>query len=301
MTTASSQPYILAPSPLSGLSLSYALANGADAHEALRGLAAGFEPGWGTVGIGEPLTRAIGRQIPGLRPFPAMSAPGCGVPSTQQPLWILVAAADQGGVFDIFRKVEALAAEAFVLTDSMPTFIYTGHRDLTGYEDGTENPKGKAAAAAAIVEAGPGETGRGLAGSSFAAVQRWEHDLDHFNSHPEKVRDAMMGRRRRDNAELPRAPATAHVKRSTQEDFDPPAFMMRRSMPWATVWGQGLEFIAYGRSLDAYERVMRRMAGLDDGIVDASFAYSRPVTGGYYWCPPVRSGKLDLRILGLQV
>ena len=296
MTRTLSQPFILSPAPASGLSLSFALASGANAHEALLGLAAGFEPGWGTVGIGEPLTRAVGRAVPGLRPFPALSSPGCGVPSTQQPLWILIAAASQGGIFDIYRKVEALTAEAFVLTDSMPTFIYADHRDVTGYEDGTENPKGKAAVAAAVVE-----TGRGLAGSSFVAVQRWEHDLDHFNSHPERVRDAMMGRRRRDNAELPRAPATAHVKRSTQEDFDPPAFMMRRSMPWATVWGQGLEFIAYGRTLDAYERVMRRMAGLDDGIVDATFAYSRPVTGGYYWCPPVRSGKLDLQFLGLQV
>ncbi|MEI7873998.1 MAG: hypothetical protein WCK95_17845, partial [Alphaproteobacteria bacterium] len=63
MTTASSQPYILAPSPFSGLSLCYALASGADANEALRGLAAGFEPAWGTVGIGEPLAKAIGRQI----------------------------------------------------------------------------------------------------------------------------------------------------------------------------------------------------------------------------------------------
>jgi putative iron-dependent peroxidase len=296
MKPASSQPYILAPSPVSGLSLCYALASGADAHEALRGLAAGFEPAWGSVGIGAPLAKAVGRLVPGLRSFPAMSAPGCAVPSTQQPLWILVTAADQSGVFDIFKKVEALTAEAFVLADSMPTFIHAGRRDLTGYEDGTENPKGKAAVAAAVVA-----EGRGLAGSSFVAVQRWEHDLDHFNGHSERVRDAMMGRRRRGNAELPRAPATAHVKRSTQEDFDPPAFMMRRSMPWATVWGQGLEFIAYGRSLDAYERVMRRMAGLDDGIVDATFAYSRPVTGGYYWCPPVRSGKLDLGFLGLQV
>ena len=75
--------------------------------------------------------------------------------------------------------------------------------------------------------------------------------------------------------------------------------MMRRSMPWATTWGQGLEFIAYGRTLDAYERMMRRMTGLDDGLVDALFSFSRPVTGGYYWCPPVRSGKLDLGFLGL--
>jgi len=42
------------------------------------------------------------------------------------------------------------------------------------------------------------------------------------------------------------------------------------------------------------------MAGLDDGIVDALFTYSRPVTGAYFWCPPLKDGKLDLRALGLS-
>ena len=213
---------------------------------------------------------------------------------TQHPLWLLLTASNQGVLFDIFRKVEVLAANGFVLVDSMPTFVYADNRDLTGYEDGTENPKGAAVAKAALVA-----SGKGLAGSSFASVQRWEHDLKHFNGHSQRARDGMMGRRRRDNVELARAPETAHVKRSAQEEFDPPAFMMRRSMPWATSWGQGLEFIAYGHSLDGYEQVLRRMAGLDDGKVDAMFSFSRPVTGGYYWCPPLRSGKLDLRILGV--
>jgi putative iron-dependent peroxidase len=176
----------------------------------------------------------------------------------------------------------------------MPTFIYADHRDLTGYEDGTENPKDEAAVEAALVAAGDG-----LAGSSFVAVQRWQHDLAHFNAQPQSVRDDIIGRRRVDNEELEDAPATAHVKRSAQEDYDPPAFMLRRSMPWATQAGEGLEFIAYGHSLDAFERVMRRMAGLDDGTVDALFSFSRPVTGGYYWCPPVRQSRLDLRTFDL--
>jgi len=46
---------------------------------------------------------------------------------------------------------------------------------------------------------------------------------------------------------------------------------------------------------------MRRMAGHDDGIVDAMFKISRPVTGAYFWCPPMRDGRLDLRRLGLGV
>ena len=36
------------------------------------------------------------------------------------------------------------------------------------------------------------------------------------------------------------------------------------------------------------------MPELDDGIVDACFRFSRPVSGGYYWCPPVTDGRLDI-------
>jgi putative iron-dependent peroxidase len=60
-----------------------------------------------------------------------------------------------------------LTGADLVVADAMPTFMYTG-RDLTGYEDGTENPKGKKAEKAAIVA-----SGTGFAGSSFVAVQRW--------------------------------------------------------------------------------------------------------------------------------
>ena len=79
----------------------------------------------------------------------------------------------------------------------------------------------------------------------------------------------------------------------------PPAFMVRRSMPWQTAHQQGLEFIAYVESLDRFERVLRRMIGADDGIVDGLFTFSRPVTGGYYWCPPISGTRLNFSSLGI--
>ncbi len=69
-------------------------------------------------------------------------------------------------------------------------------------------------------------------------------------------------------------------------------------MPWAEDGQAGLVFLAFGHSLDAFEALMRRMAGLEDGIVDALFRFSRPLAGGYYWCPPLRGGRLDLTALG---
>lgn len=69
-------------------------------------------------------------------------------------------------------------------------------------------------------------------------------------------------------------------------------------MPWDNGAERGLLFIAYGDTLAKYEAALRRMAGFDDGIVDGLFSFSQPVTGGYYWCPPLRGDKLALDVLG---
>ena len=34
-----------------------------------------------------------------------------------------------------------------------------------------------------------------------------------------------------------------------------------------------------------------------DRLVDGLFLMSKPVSGSYFWCPPVRNGQLDLRAL----
>ena len=107
-------------------------------------------------------------------------------------------------------------------------------------------------------------------------------------------RDQCVGRRAIDNVELEDAPAWAHAKRTAQESFEPPAYVLRRSMPWSDPNGQGLVFTAFGRSFDAYESLLGRMLGRDDGIVDGLFKFTRPVSGSYFWCPPVRSGRLAL-------
>ena len=38
---------------------------------------------------------------------------------------------------------------------------------------------------------------------------------------------------------------------------------------------------------------------LDDGITDAIFTFTRPITGAAYWCPALRDGRLDLALLEL--
>jgi putative iron-dependent peroxidase len=202
---------------------------------------------------------------------------------------------DPGELVHASRGVVADLAESFALESQVDGFMYAGGRDLTGYEDGTENPTGDEALAAALVSG----SGAGLDGSSFVAVQCWRHDLDIFQAMPQEEQDHVIGRRRSDNEELDDAPESAHVKRTAQESFEPEAFVLRRSMPWADATGQGLVFVAFGHSLDAFEAQLRRMVGHEDGITDGLFRFTRPFTGNYFWCPPVKERHLDLSALGL--
>jgi len=36
------------------------------------------------------------------------------------------------------------------------------------------------------------------------------------------------------------------------------------------------------------------MLGAEDGIADALFRFTRPISGSYFWCPPMRGGRIDL-------
>jgi putative iron-dependent peroxidase len=230
-----------------------------------------------------------------MKEFPVYSGPGFDVPSTPGSLWLWLRGNDAGEIYLRSRKLQHILAPAFQLDSAINAFRYDVGRDLSGYEDGTENPQGDDALKAAFVS----NQGSGLDGSSFVAVQKWVHNFDLFNAMDAQQRDNTIGRRISDNAEIDDAPESAHVKRTAQEDFSPEAFVLRRSMPWNGAHQAGLIFVAFGASFYAYEALLNRMTGNEDGIPDALFRFTHPVDGSYYWCPPMKGGSPDLSALGL--
>jgi len=298
-----SQAGILADAPRTGRYLLFSLTQPATAGDALRCLVPLVDGRSVVVGVGPVLAAALGAQVPRLHEFPALAGHGVAVPVTPTALccWLRGEGdADAGDLVLLTRRLEKALAPTLHLDRVLDAFRHgrgpSGHgRDLTGYEDGTENPPGMAAEATALVQG----QGAGLDGSSFMAVQQWVHDFDAFEAMGAAEQDDLVGRRRSDNEELEDAPASAHVKRTAQESFEPEAFVLRRSMPWAVGHKAGLMFVAFGCSFDAFEAQLRRMVGLDDGITDALYRISKPVSGAYFWCPPLRAGRLDLRALSL--
>lgn len=239
---------------------------------ALRSL---HQPG-AVIGIGAPLADAVGVAVAGLRPFERLQRGRFTMPATQADVWALVPGRDAGQVFERADALVAALAPHAALVDTTSLFDYRQGHDLSGYKDGTENPVGDAGWAAAL----------GPDGSSHVLVQRWLHFRERFAALPPVARDNVVGRRLLDDEEIAEAPESAHVKRTAQEDFEPPAFMLRRSMPWGDGRRHGLLFIAYVASLDTAQAQLERMMGLEDGLQDALLAHSQAETGAYYWCPP---------------
>jgi len=262
---------------------------------------AGAEVGNMVIGFGQSLVETLQKEIPGLSIMPShKSSPMPGVdevtiPSTPVALWCWLRGDDRGELFHRSTQIQKLLSPGFILSNVIDSFQYDKNRDLSGYEDGTESPDGDDAVQAAIVQ----NQGEGLDGSSFVAVQKWLHNFEQLNDMSVEQRDDVIGRHISDNEEFDEAPESAHVKRTAQESFSPEAFILRRSMPWAEEMNAGLVFVAFGCSFDAFEALLDRMLGKEDGIQDALFRFTRPLTGAYYWCPPTKKGKLDLSALGL--
>jgi putative iron-dependent peroxidase len=287
------QPGILAGPVKQARYLTFSSIVGVDAQAALTALALHIDVNNTVIGLGSTFIKSLGAQVPGMKSMQAETQRGIEIPATPADVWCWLRGSDRGELFHRSRKIVNALVPYFELTSTVDSFQYDQNRDLTGYIDGTENPPDDEAEGVATLQ----DKGDGLDGSSFVAVQQWVHDFDVIDSMSRSKLDDSIGRRMSDNVEFPESPPSAHVRRSGAKSVDPHAFMLRRSMPWTQEMSGGLMFVAFVNALEAFEAILKRMTGDGDAIQDALFAYTQPVTGAYYWCPPVSDGKLNLTVL----
>ena len=99
-----------------------------------------------------------------MRTFPSYFGAGLALPSTLSALWCWLRGSDRGDLLHLSRKITTAVSPAFDPDTVIDGFFHDIGRDLTGYEDGTENPTGEKATAAAIVQG----RGRGMDGSALS-------------------------------------------------------------------------------------------------------------------------------------
>ncbi|MGO9520232.1 MAG: Dyp-type peroxidase [Candidatus Korobacteraceae bacterium] len=201
------------------------------------------------------------------------------MPATQHDavLWLCGSAYDV--IFDVSRRAIAELNGLAKVAEETSSWPYRHDRDLTGFIDGSENPSLIDAPEAALVPDGnPGAAG------SILLLQKWQHDTAMWESLPAAKQELVIGRKKLDSIELEDKPADSHVASTDQDKFGK---VFRRNMPYGTVTNHGTMFVGFSADQQRLTSMLESMAGLKTGVRDALTRYTEPITGAYYFVPPV--------------
>ena len=197
----------------------------------------------------EAWDRLFGAPRPAeLHPFREIRAAGRHAVATAGDLLFHIRAKRMDLCFELATQIMARLGDAVSAVDEVHGFRYFDDRDLIGFVDGTENPRGEAAMDAVLI----GEEDAAFAGGSYVIVQKYLHDLKGWDALPTEAQERIIGRKKLSDIELDDSvkPTSAHSALTTIVEDGKEVKILRDNMPFgrAAEGEFGTYFIGYSRS-----------------------------------------------------
>jgi putative iron-dependent peroxidase len=240
------------------------------------------------VGFGsEAWDKIFGAPRPAeLHPFREIRAGARHAVSTPGDILFHIRAKRHDLCFELAAQIMDSLGDAASVADEVQAFRYFDDRDVMGFVDGTENPRGDAARASAIV----GDEDAAFTGGSYVVVQKYLHDLKAWNAVPVETQERIIGRRKLSDIELKDAekPPYAHNELTSIEENGKELKILRDNMPFGRPGYSefGTYFIGYCRTPRVTETMLENMfVGKPPGNYDRLLDFSHPVTGGLFFAP----------------
>jgi putative iron-dependent peroxidase len=188
--------------------------------------------------------------------------------------------------FELATQIMDALGDAVSVADEVHGFRYFDDRDVLGFVDGTENPRGGAAQEAAII----GDEDPDFAGGSYVIVQKYLHDMKAWNALPVEAQERIIGRKKLSDIELSdvEKPPSAHNALTVIEENGKQLQILRDNMPFGRPGHCefGTYFIGYCRTPRITETMLENMfVGNPPGNYDRLLDFSRAVTGGLFFVP----------------
>ncbi len=188
--------------------------------------------------------------------------------------------------FELATQLMARLGDAVTPVDEVQAFRYFDDRDLIGFVDGTENPRGQAAVDAVVI----GDGDPAFAGGSYVLVQKYLHDIKGWDLLSTEAQEKIIGRKKLSDIELDDSvkPTSAHNALTSITVDGKEVKILRDNMPFGRP-GQGefgTYFIGYSRSARVIEQMLENMfIGRPPGNYDRLLDFSRAVTGNLFFVP----------------
>jgi porphyrinogen peroxidase len=188
--------------------------------------------------------------------------------------------------FEMAAQIMAKLGEAVTAVDEVHGFRYFDDRDLLGFVDGTENPRGQAVIEAALI----GAEDPAFAGGSYVITQKYLHDLAGWNALPTETQERIIGRTKLADIEFPDSVKTtfAHNALTSISENGKDLQIVRDNMPFGQVGSGefGTYFIGYCRTPRVTEQMIENMfIGKPPGNYDRLLDFSHAVTGTLFFVP----------------
>src|SRR5271169_2550046 len=221
-----------------------------------------------------------------LHSFREIRAEGRHAVSTPGDLLFHIRAKRMDLCFEVATQIMARLGDAVSAVDEVHGFRYFDDRDLLGFVDGTENPRGQAVIDAALI----GAEDAAFAGGSYVITQKYLHDLAGWNALPTETQERIIGRTKLADIELDDSvkPTSAHNALTTISENGQEFQIVRDNMPFGKVgMGEfGTYFIGYCRTPRVTEQMIENMfVGRPLGNYDRLLDFSRAVTGTLFFVP----------------
>ena len=222
-----------------------------------------------------------------LHPFQALDGHPHKAVATPGDLLFHVRSTTMGLCWELASLVVGRLAGAATVVDEIHGFRYFDERDLLGFVDGTENPTGPAADAAATI----GDEDPAFAGGSYVIVQKYLHDMASWDALSVEEQERVIGRAKLSNVEMDDdvKPSNSHVALNTIIDADgTQRQILRENMPFGSLGAGefGTYFIGYAATPSVTELMLQRMfLGDPPGNYDRILDFSTAVTGSLFFVP----------------
>ena len=220
-----------------------------------------------------------------LRPFPDMQSEDRCAPSTPCDLFIQIRADRQDICFALGLEIMELFRLHCELVEHLHAFRFLDGRDLTGYLIAPNNPRGMHKQEIAVV----GDQDPDFAGGSYIHIQRYRHDFRRWQMLTERQKGQVMGVTREHHLVSPEANASSHYVRMTAADADGNRVpLLNQSMPYGDMYEQGLLFVSYANSSNAFKSLLySRVVGDENDDYDRLLDFTVEETGAAFFAPSI--------------
>src|SRR6202007_2140427 len=235
----------------------------------------------------EAWDRLFGHPRPAeLHPFREVRAGARHAVSSPGDLLFHIRAKRMDLCFELATQIIMRLGDAVSPVDEVHGFRYFDDRDLIGFVDGAENPRGQEAIDAVTVGAEDAE----FEGGTYVIVQKYLHDMTGWDALSTEAQERIIGRKKLSDIELDEAvkPTCSHSSLTTIEENGKEIKILRDNMPFGrpTQGEFGTYFIGYSRSPSTIELMLQNMfIGRPPGNYDRLLDLCRAVPGNLFFVP----------------